>query len=89
MAEGSGGFDIRGELSLKAEELACAGKSKVDTMFEVATFGDVIRVCRSERKNKVETSALKVARLQERIQDLEAQLTRLNKQVVALKTEEV
>ncbi|XP_019232313.1 PREDICTED: myosin heavy chain, clone 203-like [Nicotiana attenuata] len=81
--------DLRGELSAKVEELNRAEKGRMAAMAEVAALEDALRVCRSERDNEVETSALKVARLEERMQGLEAELSGLNEQAVVLKDEEV
>ncbi|XP_070021923.1 uncharacterized protein [Nicotiana sylvestris] len=75
--------DLRGELGVKADELARAEKGRVTVVSEVVALEDALRVCRSKHDNEVETSALKVARLEERIQDLEAELSALNKQVVS------
>ncbi|XP_070029665.1 peroxisomal and mitochondrial division factor 1-like [Nicotiana sylvestris] len=81
--------DLRSELSVKVDELTHAEKGRVATISEVAALDDALRVFRSERDNEVETLALKVARLEERIQDLEAELYRLNELVVAMKAEKV
>ncbi|XP_070013422.1 uncharacterized protein [Nicotiana sylvestris] len=80
--------DLRGELSAKAEELSHAEKGRMAAMAEAVALEDSLRVCRSEQANEVETSALKVARLEERIQGLEVELSRLNEQVVVLRAEE-
>lgn len=61
--------DLRGELSARVEEL---GRAKKDRMVEVATLDNA---CRSERANEMETSTLKVAILEEKIQGLEADLS--------------
>ncbi|XP_019244425.1 PREDICTED: uncharacterized protein LOC109224291 [Nicotiana attenuata] len=80
--------DLRGELSTKADDLARAEKGRITVVSEVATVEGALRVSRSKRDNKLETPALKVARLEKQIQDLEAELSVSNDQAAALKIEE-
>ncbi|XP_070006914.1 uncharacterized protein [Nicotiana sylvestris] len=73
--------DLRDELSTKVEELARTEKHRVAIMAETTNLEDALCVCRSEWENEAETSTLVVARLEERIQNLEAKLSKLNKQI--------
>ncbi|XP_070025859.1 nuclear matrix constituent protein 1-like [Nicotiana sylvestris] len=82
-------IDLRGELSVKTNRLARAERDRATAISKVAALEDALRVCRSERENEIETSTLKVVRFEERIQDLEAELSVLNEQVNALKAEDV
>ncbi|XP_070026718.1 uncharacterized protein [Nicotiana sylvestris] len=81
--------DLRGELSAKANGLAHAKRDRVSTISQVASLEDALRVCRSEQDKEAETSALKAARFEGRIRDLEAELSVLNEQVTTLKDEDV
>ncbi|XP_070025631.1 uncharacterized protein [Nicotiana sylvestris] len=80
--------DLRGELSFKIKELTRAEKGRVAAMAETTALEEALRVCRFERENELGTLALMVARLKKRIQDLEAELSGLNEQVITLKAEE-
>lgn len=80
--------DLRGELSVKIKELTRAEKGRVAAMAETTALEEALRVCRFERENELGTLALMVARLKKRIQDLEAELSGLNEQVITLKAEE-
>ncbi|XP_019258756.1 PREDICTED: uncharacterized protein LOC109236972 [Nicotiana attenuata] len=74
---------------ITAKNTDLQARGRVTVVSEIAALEDALRVCRSEQDKEVETSALKVARLEKRIQDLEAELSVLNDQVVALKAKEV
>lgn len=77
--------DLRAELSTRVAELNLAERTRMAAMAEAATLEGTLSVCRSERANEVDTSTLKVARLEERVESLEVELYGLNEQVVTLK----
>ncbi|XP_070007250.1 peroxisomal and mitochondrial division factor 2-like [Nicotiana sylvestris] len=81
--------DLRGELSVKDNGLARVERGRATVVSEVVALEDALHVCRSERDNEMEMSALKVARFEERIQGQEAELSVLNEQVTALKAGDV
>ncbi|XP_070015036.1 uncharacterized protein [Nicotiana sylvestris] len=88
-AEGGEGCRSKGRAECQGRRTeSCRERQKV-AMAEATALEAALRICRSERDNEVETSALKVARLEERIQGLEAELSGLNEQVVVLKAKEV
>ncbi|XP_070029751.1 uncharacterized protein [Nicotiana sylvestris] len=79
--------NLRGELSTRVEELGRAEKTRMTAVIEEATLGGALRVCRSERAIEAETLELNEASFEERIRDLEAELSKLNEQVIALRVE--
>ncbi|XP_070005581.1 uncharacterized protein [Nicotiana sylvestris] len=81
--------ELKGELSVNADRLARAERERAIAVSEAAVSEDSLCVCRLERAKEIETSALKAAELERRIQGLEAELFALNKQVDSLKAENV
>ncbi|XP_070015728.1 uncharacterized protein [Nicotiana sylvestris] len=72
---------LKGELSVGADKLATA-------ISGTAALENTLRVCRLELTEEKEASKLKVAGLEGRVKELEAELSVLNGQVSSLRTED-
>lgn len=73
--------ELKGELSVSVDRLA-------NVISEAVVLEDALCVCRSERTKEEEASALKVAGLEGRIKELEAELSVLTRQVALLRMED-
>ncbi|XP_009764559.1 uncharacterized protein [Nicotiana sylvestris] len=79
--------DLSDELIGKTAELGKDEEARMTALARVATSEEVIRVLKFERASEAEAAVLREASLEERVGELEGEVSNLNDQVAALEAE--